>query len=123
VPVWEFPLYHRNQRGEFRIQEFLLSDESELQLTPSQQELERKQQMFSQHVSQREVLSQFDPGKECFRPMAAYDFAAPPHPGVLNYEGWGWSMTGKQLCAAFNACAHKRSPLEMALLPPTRLAA
>jgi len=123
ISVWEFPLYHRKPQGEFCVQQFLISDGSETRLSPTQQELERKQRMISQYNSQKNVLAQFDPAVECFRPMPAYDFSNAPHPGTLNYESWGWSMTGKQLCAAFCACSQKRSLLDLALLPPTGIAA
>jgi LmbE family N-acetylglucosaminyl deacetylase len=119
LPVWEFPLYHRTEVGEFRRQQFPWPNGNEVLLSPSEEELARKQQMMALHQSQRDVLAQFDPALECFRPMAAYDFSAPPHEGTLNYEAWGWPMTGKQLCAAFNACSQKRSLLE----PRTLMAA
>ena len=44
--------------------------------------------------TQAAILSHFDRQTERFRKAPAYDFAAPPHPGPLNYENWGWSMTG-----------------------------
>jgi LmbE family N-acetylglucosaminyl deacetylase len=123
LPVWEFPLYHRNEAGEFRCQQFPLADETEVSLSATAQELAHKQHMMSLHASQKEVLQQFDPGLERFRPMAAYDFSLPPHPGTLNYEAWGWPMTGKQLCAAFNACTQKRSLLDLPITSTPRMAA
>ncbi len=40
--------------------------------------------------TQAAILSHFDRQAERFRPAPAYDFTAPPHPGPLNYEDWGW---------------------------------
>jgi LmbE family N-acetylglucosaminyl deacetylase len=112
IPVWEFPLYHCNEAGEFRRQQFLVDDENELRLTPTEQELDRKRRMILLHASQKDMLAQFDPAIECFRPMPSYDYSAPPHGSTLNYEAWGWATTGKQLCAAFTAYTHKRSLLD-----------
>ncbi len=123
LPLWEFPLYHCNEAGEFHRQRFPWPDGNEVLLSPENYELTRKQHMMALHASQRQVLEQFSPALECFRPMAAYDFSSPPHLGTLNYEAWGWPMTGKQLCAAFSACSQKQSPLDLAPLPRTRMAA
>jgi hypothetical protein len=41
--------------------------------------------------------------------MAEYDYARPPHEGVLNYEAWQWSMTGDRVSAAFEACLNRRA--------------
>jgi hypothetical protein len=44
--------------------------------------------------------------------MPEYDYARPPHEGVLNYEAWQWPMTGKQVCAAFETYLNSRVALE-----------
>ena len=44
--------------------------------------------------TQADILSRFDPVVERLRPAPAYDFTQPPHPGPLNYETWGWALTG-----------------------------
>jgi N-acetylglucosamine malate deacetylase 2 len=48
-------------------------------------------------------LAYLDSVTETFRPLPAYDYTRPPHDGVLNYEAWQWSMTGRQVSAAFEA--------------------
>lgn len=61
-------------------------------LTPAEQR--RKQATLGRFHTQREFLSRFPTGAEHFRPAPAYDFGLPPHPGPLNYERWGWPLTG-----------------------------
>ena len=45
-------------------------------------------------ASQQRVIGMFPIDREFFRPMRAYDFTRPPHPGELYYEqrklGWTW---------------------------------
>jgi len=99
LPCWEMPLYHRRDNVLER-QRFLAGDGTEIDI--SREELVRKINMFAAYVSQAEVLREFLPYLECFRPMQAYDFARPPHEGTLNYEAWGWPMKGWDLCRAFS---------------------
>lgn len=100
IPVWEMPLYHR-QSGQTQVQQFLELD-SGIKTLLTDEELTRKMEMFSCYQSQADVLRQFHLDRESFRPGKAYDFSQPPHPGQLNYEAWGWPMTGAELCAAFS---------------------
>ena len=44
--------------------------------------------------TQRDILGRFELDPERFRPAPAYDFRAPPHPGVLLYETFGWGIRG-----------------------------
>jgi len=98
MPAWEMPLYHRYE-GHLMRQTFLEGDSIELDVT--REELLLKQNMFAAYESQAEVLRDFLPYLERFRPTRAYDFNRPPHSGILNYEAWGWPMTGSELCSAF----------------------
>jgi LmbE family N-acetylglucosaminyl deacetylase len=99
LPVWEMPLYHR-AGGTVRSQSFI-DHTGEIEVHPSVDERERKRLMFSAYTSQTHVLGGFANPVERFRPIANYDFARVPHPGVLNYEGWQWPMVGSDLCRAF----------------------
>jgi N-acetylglucosamine malate deacetylase 2 len=54
----------------------------------------RKRRMLECFRSQRETLACFTLGPERFRPAPAYDFCAPPHPGALLYETYGWGIRG-----------------------------
>jgi LmbE family N-acetylglucosaminyl deacetylase len=109
LPAWEFPLYYRERVDLVRQQEFVEPGGSEVLLDVTMEELEQKRQMMAAHVSQTHAIAEFNLAIERFRPMAAYDFSAPPHPGVLNYEVWQWPMTGAQLVSAFQCYRDKRA--------------
>ncbi|HYG97914.1 MAG TPA: PIG-L family deacetylase [Terriglobales bacterium] len=102
LPVWEFPLYHRNSRESLILQRFVIPDDSYeavLEITPD--ELAQKTLMLQAYESQQPFLSEFDLNLERFRPQPMYDYAQPPHAGKLNYEVWQWNATGSQVCASF----------------------
>jgi LmbE family N-acetylglucosaminyl deacetylase len=106
LPVWEFPLYHRSTDGALVNQQFHALTGGEVVIQPTAEEWDKKLRMFGEYVSQREVLQHFLSETETFRPQAAYDYSAPPHPGVLNYEAWQWGITGGELAAAFSEHLH-----------------
>jgi len=101
LPAWEYPLYHRSVDGAVVNQQFHAVNDSEIVIQPAAAEWDKKLHMFSAYGSQREVLQHFLAETERFRPLAEYDYASPPHPGVLNYEAWQWGITGKELATAF----------------------
>ena len=102
VPVWEMPLYNR-AAGEMVRQQFLTRDDSpgRAVLTATVDEIQHKKKMISAYQSQADFIKDFEPEVEQFRPQPQYDFAEPPHKGVLNYEAWNWPMSGSDLCEAF----------------------
>jgi N-acetylglucosamine malate deacetylase 2 len=102
LPVWEAPLYRR-RRSELSLQEFVQPNGMEILFEPSAAELERKRAMCLEYKSQGDFLKVFGLEREIFRPQAAYDYSRVPHDGPLNYEQWQWSMTGKEVSAAFAA--------------------
>lgn len=102
IPVWEAPLYRRT-RSELSLQEFVQANGTEIYFEPSPEELVRKRAMCLEYSSQGDFLSVFKLEREVFRPIAAYDYSRPPHRGELNYERWRWSMSGKDVAAAFAA--------------------
>jgi LmbE family N-acetylglucosaminyl deacetylase len=110
IPVWKMPLYHRLMGKEIR-QEFLAPDGSEVSVAPDYSEIKRKQQMIAAYPSQSDVLKHFTSPLERFRPLTAerYDYFHPPHEGQLNYEAWGWPVSGADLCAAFANYLHSRA--------------
>ncbi|MBI2678428.1 MAG: PIG-L family deacetylase [Candidatus Koribacter versatilis] len=115
APVWEFPLYHRSTDGALVNQAFRALTGAEVVIQPTPEEWDKKLRMFGEYVSQREVLHHFLAATESFRPLAAYDYTAPPHPGVLNYEAWRWGITGSEVAAAFSAhLGGKAAPMEHA---------
>lgn len=47
------------------------------------------------YATQRGILDGFPPTHEAFRTAPDYDFSAPPPPGEVLYEAWGWSLDGR----------------------------
>lgn len=106
----EMTSYHAGPGGGWTIGGFLPGPPATtVQLLP--QDRERKRAMLACFASQAEVLAPFGTEKERFRPAPLYDYAAPPHPGPLLYEGFGWSWTGER----WRALA--RSTLAQSTLP------
>src|SRR5262245_262455 len=101
LPVWESPLYHRNAEGASVMQAFPYLTGGELELCSECGQLEKKIAMFHIYESQGLVLESFRPDYETYRPLADYDFTQPPLPWKLNYEWWGWNITGEEVSAAF----------------------
>ena len=110
IPAWEMPLYHRDLGGQ-KNQEFWDAHDGEQLLEPSYTEIKKKQQMIAAYSSQTDTLKQFTSPLERFRPLTAerYDYFHPPHPGQLNYEAWGWPISGADVCAAFAEYLHSHS--------------
>jgi N-acetylglucosamine malate deacetylase 2 len=101
IPVWESPLYHRNEQGVCVLQAFPRRTGSEIELRSECGRLEKKIAMLHTYQSQNLVLESFRPDYETYRPLAEYDFTRPPLPWKLNYEYWNWPMTGADVSRAF----------------------
>ena len=101
LPVWEMPLYFRHPDGFEAQTEFLYSAGMETTVEPTPDEQARKRTMLAAYISQGETLRRFTRAAERFRPQAAYDYSLPPHEGTLNYEAWGWKISGAEVCASF----------------------
>ena len=101
IPRWEMPLYHRSPHGNLVRQKFRIPSNGEILLHASQLELRRRDEMLSKYVSQPDLSKFVSAQVERFRPQPDYDYSHPPHPGALNYEVWGWPVTGSDVCAAF----------------------
>lgn len=108
LPAWEMPLYHRSSNGVVVRQEFIVPEGDEVLFDATPAEVERKRRALQAYISQQDILTEFNPAIERFRPQASYDFHRPPHPGVLNYEAWHWSVTGSQVVQAFGCCIGRR---------------
>lgn len=92
-PILEFPGYHAAPDGALVTGQFLPGPlATAIPLTAAEQA--QKIAMLACFKTQATILAAFGTGTERFRPAPAYDFARPPHPGTLNYEHWGWDMTG-----------------------------
>ncbi len=109
LPAWEMPAYTLFHKGKREFQTFLPAPQPVVVLHPTPEEVIRKRRMLESYVSQGNFLVNFDGVDESFRPLARYDYSRPPHEGVLNYEAWQWSMTGKQVSAAFVAYMRQRA--------------
>lgn len=101
LPVWEMPLYRRDESGQIAFQKFVNNGMNEVTVEVAGNELVRKRTMVEAYASQG-FLSKFDLTLERFRPLPAYNYARPPHEGMLNYEAWEWPVTGSDVCAAYS---------------------
>src|SRR5437588_7217389 len=100
-PVYEAPLYHRVE-GQSHHQDWTCPAGESAELPVKDEVLARKKAMLAQYRSQFTTLSEgFRPEVERFRVQAHYDWSQPPHPGRLNYEAWGWSISASDVCEAF----------------------
>ncbi len=94
--VIEMPLY-RACEGRMVFGAFLPGGGEEVAVWLAEADLQpRKRRMIECFRTQREVLSGFEPGTERFRLARDYDFRAPPHPGTLLYETFGWGISGEE---------------------------
>ena len=106
-PVLEFAGYHAGVSGELLTGRFLPGPRAVV-VTLTLAEQAQKRAMLGCFRTQAGILGAFGTTEETFRPAPVYDFTVPPLPGRLNYEHWGWSMTGARwrelvreaLCAA-----------------------
>ena len=96
--IAEFPGYHAGLgepvNGEFLPQLPVGPEPVVVRLTDAEQA--RKRAMIAAHATQADMLSGFATDQESFRAAPDYDWRQPPHAGPLNYERWGWEMTGKR---------------------------
>ena len=96
LPVFEFAGYHAGPAGmpDDMTRQRFLPGPAETRITLDPEEAALKQAMYDCFHTQAAVLAAFGASVERFRPAPGYDFTEPPHPGRLNYETWGWEMTG-----------------------------
>lgn len=90
VPVWEFAEYNYAGGG-VNSQDFIRRTgfEMPLKLTPS--EISLKRRALRIYKSERGNLGYVGWSRECFRPLAPYDFSLPPHPGRTFYQRFQWA--------------------------------
>jgi LmbE family N-acetylglucosaminyl deacetylase len=113
VPVWEAPLYWREDagasEGKMRIQQFICETGEEVAVEIGAGELEQKRAMCEQYVSQGDFLQTFDARREVVRPQVKYEYARAPHEGRTNYEQWQWWMRAQDVSEKFAEFLEARS--------------
>jgi len=92
-PVLEFAGYHADPNGRLLTGRFLPGPAPTI-VTLTDAERAQKRAMFDCFRTQAGMLAAFGTAEERFRPAPNYDFTKPPLPDRLNYEHWGWTMTG-----------------------------
>lgn len=78
--TWEMPLYYRSaDTGNMVRQAFTTGVPADDEITPAtESELAIKESMLARHVSQQNIVSQFDPCIERFRRQPKYDYGVWP---------------------------------------------
>jgi N-acetylglucosamine malate deacetylase 1 len=89
VCVVEFAEYNL-AGGQVRSQTFAVPNESEDVLDFTAEERQFKRALLSLYRSERSNLRHIRGERESLRPLARYDYAAPPHGGTLFWERFQW---------------------------------
>ncbi|MBL8672881.1 MAG: PIG-L family deacetylase [Alphaproteobacteria bacterium] len=87
--VWEYAAYNFDG-GRIRSHAFPSALGSEVTLAPTDEERLRKAKALAAYASERGNLDYVRLDREQFRPLAAYDFARPPHGGTTFYARFHW---------------------------------
>jgi len=112
--------------GRARSQQFPYPRGDEQTIVLSPEERERKSGLLRHYASERGNLNYVGVEQESFRPLAAYDYSRPPHPGVLWYARFQWvplrhprvdftrpEEVSRAICAYLNeAAGQEKSPRE-----------
>jgi len=123
LSVLEFAEYNFFE-GRARSQQFPYPTGGERTIVLTPEEQERKRGLLRHYASERGNLNYVDVARECFRPLAAYDYSRPPHPGVLWYARFHWvpfrhprvdftrpQEVSRAICAYLNeAAGQEKSP-------------
>ena len=89
VAVLEFAEYNF-VGGRTRLQRFPKLNGQEQWIELSAEERALKRRALRVYASEQSNLIYVDTRKECFRPLPAYDYARPPHEGLLWYARFQW---------------------------------
>jgi LmbE family N-acetylglucosaminyl deacetylase len=90
LSVLEFAEYNF-KNGKAQAQTFPAPNGSETILTLTPEEQSRKHQALALYKSEKQNLNYVGVTRESFRPLAAYDYAKPPHEGKLWYARFQWA--------------------------------
>jgi LmbE family N-acetylglucosaminyl deacetylase len=89
VGVLEFAEYNF-VGGKARAQAFPAPNGAEQTIALTAEEQRRKKALLEVYASERGNLTYVGIERECFRPLAAYDYRQPPHSGTLWYARFQW---------------------------------
>jgi LmbE family N-acetylglucosaminyl deacetylase len=87
--VLEFSEYNYSGR-KTRSQQFPHPNASEQTITLTPAETEKKEAALALYKSEQGNLGYVKTRRECWRPLAAYDYSRPPHAGKLWYARFQW---------------------------------
>jgi LmbE family N-acetylglucosaminyl deacetylase len=89
IPIFEFSEYNF-AGGRVRSQAAAIPNGTELLLHLDASERAIKRAALAKYRSQEKNLGYVRIDRECFRPLPAYDYALPPHPGRAFYQRFQW---------------------------------
>ncbi len=89
VEVWEFAEYN-SAAGWSASHRFPRPNGGERDVALTEDEKAAKRAALDIYASARATLGHVKLDRECFRPIAAYDYGHPPHPGLLFYQRFQW---------------------------------
>jgi N-acetylglucosamine malate deacetylase 1 len=90
LPVWEFSEYNF-YGNRIHSNEFVSPAGQEIYLKLTGEERRLKKALLEMYASERGNLNYLQTEREVFRPLAAYDYSQPPHPGTLFYRRFAWA--------------------------------
>ncbi len=76
--------------GQTNSQRFLFPNDTEETLTLTPAEQTQKREALKLYASEQQNLNYVAVEREVYRPLAAYDYSQPPHPGTLWYARFQW---------------------------------
>jgi hypothetical protein len=89
LSVLEFAEYNFFE-GKTGAQTFPYPNGAETIIALTDAERARKRELLKLYASEQNNLFFVGVERECFRPLASYDYSRPPHPGMLWYERFRW---------------------------------
>ncbi len=89
VEVWEFAEYN-SANGWWQSHRFPSPNGGEREIALTEEEKAAKRGALDRYVSMHRRLGHVTLERECFRPIAAYDYSRPPYPGLLFYQRFQW---------------------------------
>lgn len=89
VEIWEYAAYNL-AGGRVRSNRFPEPSGEETMLVPTEAERTAKRDLLLAYASEAANLRHIRLERECFRPLASYDYGHPPHAGTLFFARFRW---------------------------------